>query len=98
MIAAINLVAGWTLFGWLAAAVWAVWPGERALAEPLIGNPSGTGRRTLSDVISSGNSAEIQGGRLDDVALDRLRRLVALRDAGALSLDEFQRERDAVIR
>lgn len=95
VIAAVNLVAGWTLMGWLICCVWAIWPRERALAEPLVGNPTGTGSRTLGQVVAEGQ-VEAQGA-FDDITLDRIRRLVALRDSGALSPDEFKRERDALI-
>lgn len=101
VIAAVNLAAGWTLMGWLICAVWAIWPRERALAEPLVGNPTGTGARTLGEVVAD-QSLQIQNRNaassgFDDVTLDRIRRLVALRDAGALSPDEFTRERNALI-
>lgn len=101
VIVAVNLVAGWTLLGWLVCAIWAIWPRERALLEPLIGNPTGTGLRGLGAVIGEG---QVQSqarfattGGFDATTLDRIRRLVALRETGALSADEFKRERDALI-
>lgn len=102
VIGAVNLVAGWTLMGWLICAVWAVWPRERALAEPLIGNPTGTGSRTLGHVVTQDSNqtggASPSSTAFDSTTMDRIRRLVALRDCGALSSDEFARERDALIR
>lgn len=102
VIGAVNLVAGWTLMGWLVCAVWAVWPRERALAEPLIGNPTGTGARTLGAVLNDERPVSpahrgIAAGGFDDDTLNHIRRLVALRDNGALSPAEFKRERDALI-
>lgn len=102
VIGAVNLVAGWTLMGWLICAVWAVWPRERALAEPLIGNPTGTGSRTLGHIVAQDSNqageASPSSTAFDSTTMDRIRRLVALRDCGALSSDEFARERDALIR
>lgn len=106
VIAAVNLVAGWTLMGWLICCVWAVWPRERALAEPLIGNPTGTGSRTLGQVVGEGQAdaeAHVQArlqatqNAFDEGTMDRIRRLVVLRDSGALSAEEFKRERDTLI-
>lgn len=100
VIAAVNLVAGWTLMGWLICCVWAVWPRERALAEPLLGNPTGTGTRTLGQVVGEGQAqAHLQATQnaFDEDTMDRIRRLVVLRDSGALSAEEFKRERDALI-
>lgn len=106
VIAAVNLVAGWTLMGWLICCVWAVWPRERALAEPLLGNPTGTGTRTLGQVVGEGQAqaeahvqARLQGTQnaFDEDTMDRIRRLVVLRDSGALSAEEFRHERDALI-
>src|SRR5208283_4753303 len=59
VIFAINVVLGASGLGWLIAFVWAVYPQEKSLADPLIGNPTGIGTRnaghTLGEV-AAGNA------------------------------------------
>lgn len=44
---------GFTAFLWIVAFVWAVWPSEKSLIDPLAGNVTGTGRRNIGDTIGS---------------------------------------------
>ncbi|MGE0047300.1 MAG: superinfection immunity protein [Hyphomonadaceae bacterium] len=41
IILALNIGAGWSGVGWLGALVWALWPRNRALAEPIFGDATG---------------------------------------------------------
>ena len=102
VIFAINLAAGWTALGWLVALVWSVWPTERALVEPFVGNFSGRGYRNAGDAfgaVAHGRergrfdeaSSDIEHGRFfptEDV-VNQLEKLARLRDAGVLSDQEF---------
>jgi hypothetical protein len=103
VIFAINLAAGWTAIGWLVALVWSVWPKDRALVDPFVGNFSGAGYRTGGDAIGAsahglrrGRYEEEQRDRLqgraipERLSLDQLEKLASLRDAGILSDHEFQ--------
>jgi hypothetical protein len=53
VILAINVVAAWTGLAWAAILVWAVWPSEKSLADPVLGNVTGTGRRNLGDTLGA---------------------------------------------
>ena len=43
----------WTVLLWLAAIIWAVYPAEKSLIDPVVGNPTGTGYRNAGDTIGS---------------------------------------------
>jgi len=53
----------WVIFGlnaigfsgvtWLVSFVWAVWPSEKSLIDPVAGNVTGTGRRNVGDTLGS---------------------------------------------
>lgn len=105
VILAINLVAGWTLLGWLGSMVWAVWPSEKALVDPLLGSVTGTGERNAGDVLGEGDvsrgaalqRAQAASGQLSSEQLDQLERLGRLRSAGVLTEAEFVEQRAAVL-
>jgi hypothetical protein len=44
---------GFTGVTWLGSFVWAVWPSEKSLIDPLAGNVTGTGRRNSGDTLGS---------------------------------------------
>jgi len=44
---------GFTGITWLGSFVWAVWPSEKSLIDPLAGNVTGTGRRNSGDTLGS---------------------------------------------
>lgn len=106
VILALNIFAGWTGLGWLAAMVWAVWPAEKALIDPVIGNVTGVGVRNSGDALGAVSFGRERGyreeaGRGGGVPsygspptradnLKSLERLADLRKAGALSDAEFQ--------
>lgn len=48
IILALN-VFGFTGFFWLGSFIWAVWPSEKSLVDPVFGNVTGTGKRNAGD-------------------------------------------------
>ena len=92
IILAINAVLGASGLGWLIALVWAVWPQEKSLADPLLGNPTGTGSRnvghTLGEMRASAARTEAAGGTTS-AALDAIDRLSKLAERGAITAEEF---------
>jgi hypothetical protein len=105
VITVINICTGWTGIGYLAALLWAVWPADRALAEPLIGNVTGTGNRNLGDVIGEGRSgfdrslhAQSLPARPTRSTIEEdLRQLKRLFDDGLLSHEEFELKRRNIL-
>jgi hypothetical protein len=53
VILAINLIAAWTILAWVGMLVWAVWPAEKSLADPVLGNPTGKGYRNVGDTLGA---------------------------------------------
>ena len=53
-----------TVIIWLLAFVWAIWPADKSLADPVIGNVTGTGERnvghTLGEVVNAKKTVEKQ--------------------------------------
>ncbi len=100
VIAGVNLFGGWTGAGWIVAFVWAVWPTEKALLDPLIGNVTGVGVRNAGDAVGAaqygvdrGRTVEAATAPAPEDRLAILERLARLRDQGALSEEEFQAEK-----
>lgn len=67
VIFAINIVAAWTVLLWVAILVWAVWPSEKSLADPVLGNVTGTGRRNVGDTLGSVDYGRKRGYREERV-------------------------------
>lgn len=63
----------WVIFGlnaigfsgvtWLVSFVWAVWPSEKSLIDPVAGNVTGTGRRNVGDTLGSIDYGKERGYR-----------------------------------
>jgi hypothetical protein len=92
IILAINIVLGASGLGWLIAFVWAVWPQDKTLADPLLGNPTGTGRRNVGHTLGEMQASAAQ--KRDP--LDELEKLGALRAKGVLTEEEFAQEKSRI--
>ena len=54
IIVALNVIGGlFAGLGWVAALIWAVWPAERSVIDPIVGNPTGTGSRNAGDTVGA---------------------------------------------
>ena len=63
----------WVIFGlnavgfsgvtWLISFVWAVWPADKSLIDPVAGNVTGTGRRNSGDTLGSMSYGKERGYR-----------------------------------
>lgn len=74
VILGINVVGGVFILGWLVAFVWAVWPSERSLADPLIGNVTGKGQRNVGDTVGSAAAGLQRGFHSETNVVDKDRR------------------------
>lgn len=100
----INLVAGWTLLGWVGSMVWAIWPAEKALLDPVVGSVTGVGDRNIGDALGEVDrnrdrvgDVQSSAGQLTTSQLDQLERLGRLKAQGVLTEDEFARQRAALM-
>ena len=96
IIFAINVALGGTGLGWLVAMVWAIYPGNKSLADPLLGNPTGLGARNVGHTLGE-VGAHINPQRDQQLgassALDSLDRLAALAEKGIITPDEFEKKK-----
>jgi hypothetical protein len=103
IILAINVILGASGIGWLIAFVWAVWPQDKSLADPLLGNPTGTGRRnsghTLGEMRASAAQTEssLGGAGTASAALDAIDRLSKLAERGAITPEEFSAKKATLL-
>lgn len=103
IIMAINLILGASGLGWLIAFVWAVWPQNKSLADPLLGNPTGIGRRnvghTLGEMRASAALPEAALGAngTTSAALDAIDRLSKLAERGAITAEEFSAKKASLL-
>jgi hypothetical protein len=47
----------WFGITWLIAMIWSVWPSEKTLIDPVVGNPTGTGKRNAGDTIGEASAS-----------------------------------------
>jgi hypothetical protein len=103
IIMAINVVLGASGLGWLIAFVWAVWPQDKSFADPLLGNPTGTGRRnaghTLGEMRASAAQSDATPGASEttNAALDAIDRLSRLAERGAITAEEFSAKKASLL-
>lgn len=101
IIFAINVVLGASGLGWLVALIWAIYPSNRSLADPVLGNPTGTGTRNaghaLADVAAAQAQAQAQPHGAA-TALDALERLNALAEKGVVTKEEFEKKKAELLR
>lgn len=109
VIFAINLAAGWTLIGWAVAIIWAVWPRNKSMIDPFLGNPTGLTGRNAGDSWGGYEYGKQRGFEqerslhpssnrtLSRSEITQLERLSAMRDSGALTEAEFAHHKTRII-
>ena len=53
IILGLNAIGFVGIFPWIIAFIWAAWPKEKSIIDPLVGNVTGTGRRNVGDTLGS---------------------------------------------
>jgi uncharacterized protein len=89
--------------GWIIALIWAVFPDDKSLLDPILGSLTGLGRRNAGDAFGAAKVGVDRGSfnestrhpdeTLDHFKINRLAELASLKDKGMISEDEYQRER-----
>ena len=90
IIAVINIVFGLTGIGWAGALIWAIFPAEKSLIDPFVGNPTGTGIRNAGDVFGAKQVGEERGYVAEKRLTEDLDRLIQMKGNGDISETEFQ--------
>lgn len=53
VIFALNVIGGITGLGWIIAIIWAAWPNDKSLIDPVMGNVTGKGYRNAGDTLGA---------------------------------------------
>lgn len=61
IILVINVFGSWTGIAWLASLIWAIWPQDKSLADPIMGNVTGTGQRNVGDTLGAVSYGQQRG-------------------------------------
>ena len=97
IILVINTVLGLTGVGWAVAAIWAVWPTEKSLIDPVIGNVTGTGQRNAGDSFGAKAFGEQRGYSKEQSDHEKIQELAKMFEAGTLTEDEFKAMKRKII-
>lgn len=110
VILAINVFAGWTGLGWLTITVWSIWPAEKSIVDPVVGNVTGLGTRNAGDTMGAATYGKERGYRqevsvssmgtkeISEQQLSQLARLGSLKQSGILTDIEFEVEKARILR
>jgi hypothetical protein len=98
IIFAIDLVLGLSGIGYLAALIWALWPEEKSLLDPLLGNPTGLGARNVGDTFGSKKAGEVRGEVQEKDMTIELEKIGKLYKDGNLSREEYDSMKKKIIK
>ncbi len=97
IILVINLVFGFTGFGWALAMIWAIFPSEKSLIDPVVGNPTGLGRRNAGDTVGSAKQGSVRGASFEKKTDDLIDSLIDMRSKGLITDEEFSRKKREIL-
>ena len=85
----INLTFGWTLIGWAGTLIWAIFPSEKSLIDPLVGNVTGTGVKNAGDSLGEAGLGMSRGYNSEKDKTKQLKEAAELFKNGDLSQKEY---------
>ena len=97
LIQLLNIAALFTGISWFIAAAWAIFPSEKSLIDPFVGNPTGTGRRNAGDTIGSAKHGQNRGIAHEASTDEMIDKLIDMHSKGLITDDEFARKKKAII-
>jgi hypothetical protein len=83
---------------WLAAAIWAIYPSEKSLIDPIAGNPTGLGRRNAGDTIGAAIKGSTRGMKFEKDTDKEIDSLIDMRAKGLISDEEFMRKKQEILK
>ncbi len=98
VIFAINFVLGLSGIGYLVALVWAIWPQEKSILDPILGNPTGLGVRNVGDTFGSKKVGEVRGEVQEKDMTVELEKIANLLKEGHLTREEYDSMKKKIIR
>lgn len=71
IIIVLNVIGGlFAGLGWVAALIWAVWPAEKSIIDPIVGNTTGTGFRNAGDAVGAAGYGVARGFESERATMD----------------------------
>jgi hypothetical protein len=98
IILAINLVLGASGIGYLIALVWAIWPQEKSILDPVLGNPTGLGVRNVGDTFGSKKAGEVRGEVQEKDMTAEIEKIAKLLKEGHITREEYDSMKKKIIR
>tara|TARA_B100001250_G_C19590428_1_gene696105 strand:+ start:36 stop:434 length:399 start_codon:yes stop_codon:yes gene_type:complete len=93
VILGINIFGFLYFIPWIVTFVWAAWPKDKSLIDPIAGNVTGTGRRNAGDTIGSARYGSERGYK-EEEELDNIENLLRI---GKISKAEYHAMRKKIL-
>ena len=90
IILVINLVFGLSGIGWAGSLIWAIFPAEKSLIDPVVGNVTGTGLRNSGDTLGEASYAKTRGFENESQKTKQIKEAADLLKSGAINEEEFK--------
>lgn len=97
LIQVLNIAAAFTGITWFIALAWAIFPAEKSLIDPVVGNPTGLGRRNAGDTIGAAKQGDKRGNKFEKETDKQIDALIDMRAKGLISDEEFLRKKIAIL-
>ena len=97
MIQVLNIATLFTFITWFIAAGWAISPSEKSLIDPVVGNPTGLGRRNAGDTIGAAGQGLGRGKSFEEETDKQIQNLIEMRSMGLLSDEELLKAKRKVL-
>lgn len=95
VLAIVGIVNGLT---WVIAMIWSLWPGEKSLADPLIGNVTGTGSRNSGDTVGAIDAGRSLGRFEESDIRTQLQECKRMLESGLITKEEYTERRRSILR
>jgi hypothetical protein len=97
LIQVLNIAGLFTVVTWFIALAWAIFPSEKSLIDPVVGNPTGLGRRNAGDTIGAAKQGSNRGQKFEKNTDKELDALIDMRTKGLISDEEFARKKREIL-
>jgi hypothetical protein len=97
LIQILNIAGLFTGVTWFIAAAWAIFPSEKSLIDPIVGNVTGLGRRNAGDTIGSAKHGSGRGASFESDTDAQIDKLIDMHTKGLVSDEEFARKKIEIL-
>ena len=95
VLAIVGIVNGLT---WVIAMIWSLWPREKSLADPLIGNVTGTGSRNSGDTVGAIDVGRSLGRFEESDIRTQLQDCERMLESGLITKEEYTERRRSILK